>query len=118
MGFQSLDEMYAAIGYGGCTALKAVNRIRDELLQISRVVEPLADLAAGLAALGGLHPVPAGAVGRLGGVDLHDVEVVCKDRDGLLVDISTAISAGKVSVTSLNSHTTTRGGGWRYRRRG
>ena len=37
VGFQSLDEMYAAIGYGGCTALKAVNRIRDELLQISRV---------------------------------------------------------------------------------
>ena len=36
VGFQSLDELYAAIGYGGYTALKAVNRIRDELLQISR----------------------------------------------------------------------------------
>ena len=34
--FQSLDEMYAAIGYGGLTALKAVNRVRDELLQINR----------------------------------------------------------------------------------
>ena len=37
------------------------------------------------------------------------LEVVCKDRDGLLVDISTALSASKVSVTSLNSHTTTDG---------
>ena len=27
-------------------------------------------------ALGDLHPVPAGAVGGLGGVDLHDVAVV------------------------------------------
>ena len=36
VGFQSLDEMYAAIGYGGYTALKAVNRIRDELIHMSK----------------------------------------------------------------------------------
>jgi len=29
--FNTLDEMYAAIGYGGISALKIVNRIRDEL---------------------------------------------------------------------------------------
>jgi GTP pyrophosphokinase len=29
--FGSLDEMYAAIGYGGISALKVVNRIREEL---------------------------------------------------------------------------------------
>ncbi len=34
--FQTLDEMYAAIGYGGFSAQKAVNRIRDELRQQSR----------------------------------------------------------------------------------
>ena len=28
--FKTLDELYAAIGYGGFTALKAVNRIREE----------------------------------------------------------------------------------------
>jgi GTP pyrophosphokinase len=33
----SLEEMYAAIGYGGMTATRAVNRIRDEL---SRAVKP------------------------------------------------------------------------------
>jgi len=36
VGFQTLDEMYAAIGYGGYSAQKAVNRIREELLQQSR----------------------------------------------------------------------------------
>ena len=30
-GFGNLDDMYAAIGYGGFSAQKAVNRIRDEL---------------------------------------------------------------------------------------
>ncbi|MGI6498477.1 MAG: RelA/SpoT family protein [Oscillospiraceae bacterium] len=34
--FGSLDEMYAAIGYGGLTALKAVNRIRDEMIRINK----------------------------------------------------------------------------------
>ena len=29
--FDSLDDMYAAIGYGGLTATKAVGRVRDEL---------------------------------------------------------------------------------------
>ena len=37
--------------------------------------EPLADLGAGLVALGNLHPVPAGALGVFGGQNLHDVAV-------------------------------------------
>ncbi len=32
----SMDDMYAAIGYGGITATKTVNRIRDELQKIQR----------------------------------------------------------------------------------
>ena len=178
VGFQSLDELYAAIGYGGYTALKAVNRIRDELLQISRAaaVEKAAQEAAARSAQEGrptpqksksekgliveglsnclvkfskcCTPVPGdaivGFITRGYGVSVHrkdcpnadperrtpadqgrwikvtwsddvyesyttSLEVVCKDRDGLLVDISTALSASKVSVTSLNSHTTTDG---------
>ncbi len=35
--FGTLDELYAAIGYGGMTAQKAVVRIRDELMRLSRV---------------------------------------------------------------------------------
>ena len=33
----SLDELYATIGYGGITAAKAVTRIRDELLRLGRL---------------------------------------------------------------------------------
>ena len=33
MSFGTPDDMYAAIGYGGITATRAVNRIRDELLK-------------------------------------------------------------------------------------
>ena len=180
LSFQTLDELYAAIGYGGYTALKAVNRIRDELLQLSRAaaVEKAAQEAAaakevqegrppapqksksekGLIVEGLSNclvkfskcctPVPGdaivGFITRGYGVSVHrkdcpnadperrtpadqgrwirvtwsddvyesyttSLEVVCKDRDGLLVDISTALSASKVSVTSLNSHTTTDG---------
>ena len=36
--FDSLDDMYAAIGYGGMTAVKCVNRIRDELVKASKAV--------------------------------------------------------------------------------
>ena len=39
------------------------------------LLKPLADLVAGLVGLADLHPVTAGAVGRLGGDDLHDVAV-------------------------------------------
>ena len=34
--FESLDDLYAAIGFGGITAVKAVNRIKDELTKASR----------------------------------------------------------------------------------
>ena len=35
--FKSLDEMYAAIGYGGFTAVKAVNRVKDELIRMNKL---------------------------------------------------------------------------------
>lgn len=36
LGFDNTDDLYAAIGYGGLTAMKAVNRIREELLRAVR----------------------------------------------------------------------------------
>ena len=41
--FDTLDDMYAAIGYGGMTAIKCVNRMRDELLKATKAApkEPL-----------------------------------------------------------------------------
>ncbi len=37
--FASLDEMYAAIGYGGFTASKAVNRVREEMRHLAKEKE-------------------------------------------------------------------------------
>ncbi|MEE3394623.1 MAG: bifunctional (p)ppGpp synthetase/guanosine-3',5'-bis(diphosphate) 3'-pyrophosphohydrolase [Candidatus Onthomonas sp.] len=34
--YGSLDDLYAAIGYGGITCAKAVTRVRDELIRIGR----------------------------------------------------------------------------------
>ncbi|MDE7261606.1 MAG: TGS domain-containing protein, partial [Oscillospiraceae bacterium] len=181
VGFPSLDEMYAAIGYGGYTSLKAVNRVRDELLQISRAaaLERAAREAAAKAAqesakqpaalprrvksekgivVEGLSnclvkfskcctPVPGdeiiGFITRGYGVSVHrkdcpnadptrnaaeqgrwikvswgddvyesystSLEVVCKDRNNLLMDISAALSTCKVGVSNLNVHTTADG---------
>jgi len=36
LSFDSLDDMYAAIGYGGLTAVKAFGRVREELTKASR----------------------------------------------------------------------------------
>ena len=36
LSFDSLDEMYAAIGYGGITAVKAVGKIREDLLRAGK----------------------------------------------------------------------------------
>ena len=35
--FNTLDELYAAIGYGGMTAQKSVNRIKEEMTRLGRV---------------------------------------------------------------------------------
>ena len=184
VGFKSLDEMYAAIGYGGYTSLKAVNRIRDELIHMSKAaaVEKAAAEAAAAAkaakeaseaktaapkrvksekgiVVEGLSnclvkfskcctPVPGdeivGFITRGYGVSVHrkdcpnadpsrrsagdegrwikvswgedinesyatSLEVVCKDRANLLVDISTVLSSSKVNVSSMNVHSTADG---------
>ena len=38
--FDCLDDMYAAIGFGGLTAVKAVGRIRDELTKAAKATTP------------------------------------------------------------------------------
>ena len=184
VGFQTLDDMYAAIGYGGYTALKAVNRIRDELLHMSRAAaleKAAAEAAASAKAaketaegkgtapkrvksekgivVEGLSnclvkfskcctPVPGdeivGFITRGYGVSVHrkdcpnadparrseadqgrwikvswgedvnasydtSLEVVCKDRPKLLMDISTVLSTSKVNVSGLNVQSTADG---------
>ncbi|MDO4749284.1 MAG: bifunctional (p)ppGpp synthetase/guanosine-3',5'-bis(diphosphate) 3'-pyrophosphohydrolase [Eubacteriales bacterium] len=43
MSFGSLDDMYAAIGYGGITATRSVNRLKDELQRAARPVKTAID---------------------------------------------------------------------------
>ena len=43
--FNSLDDLYAAIGYGGMPAVKAVNRVRDEMIRQGQQVRDTAHRA-------------------------------------------------------------------------
>ena len=38
-GYETLDDLYAAIGYGGTTSLKAFNRAREELLRAGKATK-------------------------------------------------------------------------------
>jgi GTP pyrophosphokinase len=174
--YGSLDEMYAAIGYGGFTAQKAVGRMQGELLRIARqhqtdkaALEPVEDAPDKVRPavpkrvkseqgiiVEGLDnclvkfskcctPVPGddiiGFITRGYGVSVHradcpnaaperrqapgqegrwlkvswgadtnetyptSLEVVCKDRSNLVLDISAALSATETRVAALNLRT-------------
>ncbi len=61
--FGSLDELYAAIGYGGMTAQKAVVRIKDELTRLNRAAADKAQTERETAGQGAAAEIimPAGA---------------------------------------------------------
>ncbi len=44
--YSTIDDMYAAIGYGGFTAQKAVNRIHEEIMRLKRAQQAEKDAAA------------------------------------------------------------------------
>ena len=177
VGYFALDEMYAAIGYGGFSAQKAVSRMQGELQRIAKLhqAERLAAEAAENAreeapppspkktkseqgiVVEGLDnclvkfskcctPVPGdeiiGFITRGYGVSVHrcdcpnaaeskrsapdqagrwikvswgsntnesyptTLEVVCKDRHNLLMDISTALSTTNTFVLGIQSRST------------
>ena len=175
MSYPTIDDMYAAIGYGGLSSLKAVNRIRDELWREKRTAQAAAKAAEieeqakaapqspptqpvkrhsenGVIVEGldnclvkfakCCSPVPGdpivGFITRGYGVSVHrsdcpnarhnsknpeeaarwvkvtwgsdtresyqtSLEIVSKDRDGLVLDISTMLSSAKVRVLSFSS---------------
>ena len=177
--YGSLDDLYAAIGYGGFTAQKAVSRIQGELNRVAKLhqaekaAEELAESRPAEPAkqppapkrvkseqgiiVEGLDnclvkfskcctPVPGddiiGFITRGYGVSVHRcdcpnaseekrsqpgqegrwikvswgsdtndsyptiLEVVCKDRQGLLLDISAALSTTNTFVLGINSRST------------
>ncbi|MEG0764631.1 MAG: ACT domain-containing protein, partial [Pseudoflavonifractor sp.] len=60
--FTTLDELYAAIGYGGLTAQKAANRVKEELTRLGRLQQEK-ETAQRLAA--GEIAIPASSGGDL-----------------------------------------------------
>ena len=163
--FDTLDDMYAAIGYGGMTAVKCVNRMRDELLKATKSApkEPLTPKAmqsvgkkqTGTGNSGVIvedigscmvkfarccTPVPGddiiGFVTKGYGVSIHrcdcvnaspelqqkqperwvsaswamafeenfdtSLEVDCRDRDGLLLDLAMILSGMKIKLREMN----------------
>ncbi len=172
--FKTLDEMYAAIGYGGFTAVKAVNRVKDELIRMNKltaskilesnaaketakpqqstksekgiIVEGLSNCLVKFARC--CSPVPGdeitGFITRGYGVSVHRkdcpnairsrqsdaaqgrwikvswdkdiretystaLEVIAKDRDNLLIEISTALSTSQITVSSMSANATADG---------
>ena len=174
--YGSLDEMYAAIGYGGFTAQKAVNRMQGELTRIAKqhqldkqavvplegkpdevrpavpkrqkseqgiVVEGLSNCLVKFSKC--CTPVPGdeiiGFITRGYGVSVHradcpnasperrnipgqegrwikvswgedtnetyptSLEIVCKDRNNLVLDISAALSTTNTRVVALDVRT-------------
>ena len=170
--YGTLEEMYAAIGYGGFTAQKAVSRMKGELLRIARQhqaeeltlkpeeapilvpAKPVSKSEQGIIVEGldnclvkfsrCCTPVPGdeiiGFITRGYGVSVHradcpnaaperragqegrwlkvtwgsdtnesyptTIDVMCKDRMDLILDISTALSSTNTFVSGLNSRST------------
>ena len=173
--YGSLDEMYAAIGYGGFSAQKAVSRMQGELNRLQKLQQSAPAEAAVISAeppktpgpkrvkseqgiiVEGLDnclvkfskcctPVPGdeivGFITRGYGVSVHrcdcpnasperqhapgqegrwikvtwgedtnesyptTLEVICKDRPNLLLDISTVLSSTNTFVLGLNTRST------------
>jgi len=46
-GVASIDDLYAAIGYGGISAVRSVNKIREELKRLNRAAKPAAEQVRG-----------------------------------------------------------------------
>ncbi|MBR4099174.1 MAG: bifunctional (p)ppGpp synthetase/guanosine-3',5'-bis(diphosphate) 3'-pyrophosphohydrolase, partial [Clostridium sp.] len=57
--FGTLDDLYAAIGYGGTTASKAVARVKDEMLRLGRLQAEKAAAASKTTAESVIVPAPA-----------------------------------------------------------
>ena len=161
LSFENLDDMYAAIGYGGLTAVKAFGRIREELTKANRqkeapkppeqqpvkvsrhkdsgiVVEDIDSCMIKFSRC--CTPVPGddivGFITKGYGVSIHrrdcknvnlndpkqagrwisvawsaseekpfstTFEIDSIDRDGIWLDIATALTASKVKVTEISA---------------
>jgi len=170
LAFDELDDLFAAVGYGGLTAFKAVNRVKEELLRSNKplpeadknaiplripaekegkapaiftnsgvIVEDISSCMVKFSRC--CTPVPGddivGFITKGYGVSVHrrdcpnaagcadpaqagrwvpvswaitgnesfstSLEVLSRDRDGLLLDIATVMTSLKIRVTEMSS---------------
>ncbi len=77
--FNTLEELYAAIGYGGLTAQKSVNRVKEEMTRLGRIKEEKAQ-AERMAADALVYPatsvlpVPAKAIKSESGIVVEGLD--------------------------------------------
>ena len=90
VGSSSLDDLYAAIGYGGMTAQKAVNRIREELLRITRDKNEKA--TAERLATGGNSPQLAAPAKLIPGARRNESGIIVEGLDNCLVKFAKCCS--------------------------
>ena len=166
LSFDSLDDMYAAIGYGGITAVKALGKIREDLLKASRSANGQKDSGKVIAISQPMRqargrdtgvivedidscmikfsrcctPVPGddiiGFITKGFGVSIHrrdcpnakaandpetaarwvnvswlagedrpfatTLEVLAEDRDGLLLDVASALTSQRIRMKEIN----------------
>ena len=77
LSFETLDDLYAAIGYGGITAIKALGKIREDLLRATRVGQPETETGKLLEIA---KPKPRGRGGEAG--------VIVEDIDNCMIKFS------------------------------
>lgn len=174
MNYQTIDDLYAAIGYGGMSAHKVVTRFKEELRQYAKAAQkenaklnPQVGFVSKTKASKPIHgivvegvdnclvkfakcctPVPgddiAGFITRGYGVSIHrkscknynktrdennesvrwinvswgdtngelyptSLEIMCRDRDGLVMDIATVINGLKIKLDAISTRSTNEG---------
>ncbi len=87
--FGSLDELYAAIGYGGMSAQKAVGRMKEELTRLGRLERQRAEQEAlRTAAATGEAIFPAGKAGAAPKPRHSDNGIIVEGLDNCMVKFS------------------------------
>ena len=87
--FGSLDELYAAIGYGGMSAQKAVGRMKEELTRLGRLERQRAEQEALRAAAStGEAIFPAGKAGAAPRPRHSDNGIIVEGLDNCMVKFS------------------------------
>ncbi len=86
--FGALDELYAAIGYGGMSAQKAVGRMKEEMTRLGRLERQRAEAEALRTASSGEAIFPAGKAGAQSKPRHSENGIIVEGLDNCMVKFS------------------------------